>query len=481
MKPRKSITWRIAGYLLGFIIVLLAALWLSHTVLLPTLYREHRKTTVASIVSEIGGSLGAPLFSRTVTQTAREQSACIRVLRLSGTEILSMDFMPYSALGSYTKEELLALWQEAALSGGSLTEIYAMDSLRLKRLVPSGVDAILYVQIFQVEGKEPTAVFYNSTITSVDGMQQVLKTVLYFTTAAAMIFGILLAFWVARITTRPITRINQQARRLKAQDYPVVFDIDNYLEVAELSDTLNETSREMEQLEGLRRELIANVSHDLRTPLAMIIAYGEIMRDVPGENTPENVQVIIDETHRLSELVNDVLLYPERSGTLTELNCTSYDFAAACRSTIHRYQKMGGSRNYNITYEGPDSALILGDRIKLSQVVYNLLNNAISHAGGSPEIQLRVLLLDNDCMRVEVVDHGEGIPPEKQELIWTRYYSDTGDNESFHAGLGLTIVRGILELHRAQYGVDSTLGEGSTFWFSMKRFDPERGSSKKKS
>ncbi len=474
MKPRRSITWRITGYLLGFIVALLAAIWLCQTVLLPTLYREHRKSTVASIVSEIGGSLGAPLFSRTVTQTAREQSACIRVLRLSGTEILSLDFMPYSALHDYSKNELLALCQEAALNGGSLTRIYAMDSLRLKRLVPSGVDAVLYLRIFQVEGREPTAVFYNSTITPVDGMQEVLQTVLYWITAIALAFALLLSFWVARRTARPITLINEKARRLKAQDYPVVFDVDGYLEVAELSDTLNETSRELEQLEGLRRELIANVSHDLRTPLAMIIAYGEIMRDVPGENTAENVQVVIDEAHRLSELVDGVLLYPERSDALSGLNCTNYDLAAACRSTIERYQRLSTPRHCVITYEGPDSAKIWGDRIKLSQVIYNLLNNAISHAGGSPEIRLRILLPDEKTIRVEVTDHGEGIPPDKLDLIWERYYSGAGDDGSFHAGLGLTIVRGILELHHAQYGVDSELGKGSTFWFSMDRYDDTR-------
>ena len=471
MKPRKSITWRITGYLLGFIVALLAAFWLCQTVLLPTLYRNHRKDTVARVVTEIGDSLSSPLFSRTVTQTAREQSACIRVLRLSGTEIISLDFMPYCNLHTYSKEELMTFWQEASLNGGHLTEIYAMDSMRLKRLVPSGVDAILYVQIFQVPGREPTAVFYNSTITPVDGMQEVLRYELLWITGVALVFALLLSFWVARRTAKPITRINEQARRLKTQDYPVVFDSDSYLEVAELSDTLNEASRELEMLEGLRRELIANVSHDLRTPLSMIIAYCEIMRDVPGENTPENVQIVLDETNRLSELVNDVLLYPEHSDSAVELNCSDYDFAAACRGTIDRYQKLGSSRSYVISYDGPAHTHLWADRIKLSQVIYNLLNNAISHAGSNPEIQLRITFPDAVHLRVEVIDHGEGIPPEKLPRIWERYYSDTED-DSFQAGLGLTIVQRILELHHAQYGAESVLGRGSTFWFSLDRFPP---------
>jgi signal transduction histidine kinase len=469
LKKRKSIVLRVTAYLLAYVIVLLGIIWLSHYVFMPVLYRLHRQDTVREAVTELGNALDTPQFSRLLSQTAREQSACIRVLRRSGTEIYSLDYMPYSALKDYTKPALFDLWHEANGGGGEEMSIYAMDSVRLKRLVPSGVYAILYVKVFDTGGREPTAIFYNSTITPIDGMLAVLQYELWWITIAAVLFAALMGYKISKDIARPITKINDQARRLKEQDYSVVFDSDNYREVAELSQTLNATGRTMEMLDGLRRELIANVSHDLRTPLAMITAYSEIMRDVPGENTPENVQIIIDEANRLTELVNDVLLLPARPDATERLNLSFYDFAEACRSTIARYQKLSLNKKYRITYEGPDHIQVKADRIKISQVIYNLLNNAISHAGDNPEIVLRLDTV-NDRIRVGVIDHGVGIPEEKQRLIWDEFYSDSKD-EKFHAGLGLTIVRRILELHHADYGVESKPGEGSTFWFTLNCYE----------
>ncbi len=465
LKKHKSITWRITTNLLVFVGALLAIIWISLTFLLPTLYREHREATVAEAVTELGNNLGEPHFSRTLSQIAREQSACIRVLRASGTEIYSMDYMPYSALRDFDKSKLFDLWHEANGADGSHTEIYAMNSLRLKRMVPSGVNAILYVQVFNVESREPTAIFYNSTITPVDGMVEVLQTVLLWIIIVTIIFAAMLSIRVSRRIAKPITDINNQARRLKNQDYSVVFDSNSYREVEELSETLNAANHEMALLDRLRRDLVSNVSHDLRTPLAMIIAFAEVMRDVPEENTPENSQIIIDEANRLSELVSDVLSLPVPSEASTELNITFYDFAAAGRRIIERYQKFSKTHRYTIVYDGPEHLQAMADKVKLSQVIYNLINNAISHAGKNPEIMLRVQTTDGK-IRAEVVDRGDGIPEDKLPLIWNNFYSDTEDDQ-FHAGLGLTIVRRILELHGAKYGVESTLGRGSTFWFEI--------------
>lgn len=465
LSRRKSITWWITANILVFVALLLTIIFISHTFILPSLYRWQRTKTVAEAVTELGGSLNSPYFSRTLAQIAREQSACIRVLQKSGTEVYSLDYMPYSTLKDMSKSELFDLWYEANGGGGTHSEIYAMDSARLKRLVPSGVNAIIYVRSFEVEGREPVAIFYNSTITPIDGMMEVLRIELWWIMGIAIVFTAALAVFVSRSIAQPITRINDQARRLKNQDYSVVFDSNTYREVAELSDTLNATNREMELLDGLRRELIANVSHDLRTPLSMIIAYAEVMRDVPGENTPENVQTIIDEANRLSELVSGVLLIPDSSGKSDGLSLVFYDYTSACRSIIERYRKFNVNSSCEILYEGPAHLQIRADRVKLSQVIYNLLNNAIAHAGDSAEIKLKVMMKDGR-VRTEIIDFGEGIPEEKLPLIWEDYYSDT-DDEGYHTGIGLSIVRRILELHKARYGVKSRLGEGSTFWFEI--------------
>lgn len=468
MKKHRSIIWWITANILVLVGALLLLLWIGQTVLLPSLYRWQKTRTVERAVTELGESFSSPRFFRLLSQTAREQSASIRVLLNDGTETHSLDYMPYSIIQDYSKEQLMQLWRKVNGEGGKHTEIYAMDSARLRRLVPSGVNAVLHVHAFDLADGRRVAVFYNSTITPIDGMMGVLRAVLWCVVAVAFALAVAVTYRVSRRITNPIIRINTQARQLKNQDYSVIFDSDSYSEVAELSDTLNATSREMARLDGLRREVMASVSHDLRTPLSMIIAYAEVMRDVPGENTAENIEMIIDEATRLSELVGNVLLTPMATQITDRLNYSFIDYAAVCRETVERYQVFSRDGR-RISYDGPAHLQISADRVRILQVLYNLLNNAISHAPESEEITLKVCV-NGGRVRTEVIDRGEGLSGEELGLIWKDYYSNTRDN-ACHTGLGLTIVRRILELHKAPYGAESSLGEGSVFWFELECYN----------
>lgn len=122
-----------------------------------------------------------------------------------------------------------------------------------------------------------------------------------------MALALIFAAIMSKKVSKPIIKINESAKELAKGNVAVHFDGEGYREITELNDTLNYAAEELSKVENLRRELIANVSHDLRTPLTMITGYAEVMRDIPGENTPENVQIIIDEANRLTSLVNDML------------------------------------------------------------------------------------------------------------------------------------------------------------------------------
>jgi len=116
-----------------------------------------------------------------------------------------------------------------------------------------------------------------------------------------------LALMISRMVSKSIIRVNESAKELARGNFQVMFDGRDYKEISQLSNTLNYAASELSKTENLQRELLANVSHDLRTPLTMIIAYSEVMRDLPDENTQENVQVVIEEAQRLTSLVNDML------------------------------------------------------------------------------------------------------------------------------------------------------------------------------
>ena len=120
---------------------------------------------------------------------------------------------------------------------------------------------------------------------------------------AVAVLALATAGLMSKIITKPIVKMNESAKRHAKGEYGTDFTVSGYREIDELADTLNYASKELAQTDTLQKELISNVSHDLRTPLTMIKGYGEVMRDIPGENTSENIQIIIDETTRLSDLV----------------------------------------------------------------------------------------------------------------------------------------------------------------------------------
>ena len=133
--------------------------------------------------------------------------------------------------------------------------------------------------------------------------------------------------------------------------------------------TLNYAAKELSKVETLRRDLIANVSHDLRTPLTMITGYSEVMRDLPGENTPENVQVIIDEANRLTTLVNDMLDLSKMQSGAQKLSPSFFDLTESVRDILGRYNKL---TDYDIRFTADRDVTVYADELKISQVVYNL-------------------------------------------------------------------------------------------------------------
>ena len=332
-------------------------------------------------------------------------------------------------------------------------------------------ESVIYVRIIEVDGQEEV-VMINSVLTPVDATVTTLKAQLRIITVIIIIIAFILAAATAKSTSRSIIKLNDGAKKLAAGDYSVKFDADDYMEVAELSATLNYAAKELGKADSLQKELIANVSHDLRTPLTMIKGYAEVMRDIPGENTPENVQVIIEETERLTGLVNDMLdISKLKAGTIS-IQPEEYNFTESIRHVLERYNKLREVEGYTIDFVYDDEVSVYADEQKMYQVLYNLVNNAINYTGEDKKVTVIQKVIGN-TLRIEVVDTGDGVKQEDIPYVWDRYYKDktTHKRALQGTGLGLSIVKNVLELHGAKYGVSSITGQGATFWFEIK-IDP---------
>lgn len=292
---------------------------------------------------------------------------------------------------------------------------------------------------------------------------------IYMIAIIMLILSIILSLIIYKTISKPIKEINKMTKEITKGNYAVEFKQNDYAEIQELADSLNNMTVQLGKVEKMQRELIANVSHDLRTPLTMISGYGEVIRDIPNENTKENIQVIIDEANHLTQLVNNMLDASKLQSEDQQLNRKQINVYEFVYDFYNHYSKMLESSGYHVQLKCEDDlGYIEADPIKLLQVLRNLMNNAVKYGGQDKIVELVVKKVSK-VIRFEVTDHGKGIPEDQLPLIWNRYYKvDRNKTRPYDgSGLGLSIVKTILELHDVNYGVSSKVGEGTTFFFEF--------------
>lgn len=210
-------------------------------------------------------------------------------------------------------------------------------------------------------------------------------------------------------------------------NYGIKFKGGHYTEIRELADTLTEASRELEKTDMYQKDLIANVSHDLRTPLTMIRSYAEMIRDLSGdipEKRDAHLQVIIDETDRLNVLVNDMLNMSRMQSRKIELEYSNFDLRATAQSLLASYDILTEQEGYTIQFNAPAPIIVNGDEARIKQVLSNLINNAVKYCGEDKVIIIN-LKKSGKKMRCEVIDHGAGIAPDEINHVWERYYKSS--------------------------------------------------------
>ncbi|HCK89078.1 MAG TPA: histidine kinase, partial [Erysipelotrichaceae bacterium] len=202
--------------------------------------------------------------------------------------------------------------------------------------------------------------------------------------------------------------------------------------------------------------------------------YAEMIRDISGdipEKREKHLDVIIRETQYMNMLVNDMSeLSKMQSGNET-LNAENIDLCEIISDVVDMDAKLAEDAGIILHTEMPDHLTIFADELKITQVVANYLSNAIKHTPAGKNVYVRAWLKDDEeTVRLEVADEGEGIPEEDLPYIWDRYQksSRSFSRTMTSTGLGLSIVKAIADMHHAVCGVESKVGEGSVFWFELR-------------
>lgn len=270
--------------------------------------------------------------------------------------------------------------------------------------------------------------------------------------------------------TRPIQRITKAAKRMAAGDFTVNFKGEySYAEMDSLAETLDYAKEEIGKADQLQKEVLANVTHDLKTPLTMIKAYASMIQEISGDNPEKrakHTQVIIDESDRLTNLVNDILNLSKIRSGMDTLKLRVFNLSEFVHTVLERFDYLTETKGYTIVREIEDELYTEADLEKIEQVIYNLVGNAVNYTGEDKRIVVGLHKENGGILRFTVTDTGKGIPPEEQATIWDKYYrsSETHKRPIKGTGLGLSIVKTILQKHNFRFGVQSKVGEGSTFY-----------------
>lgn len=477
MKKRvffSSIRFRVWMTFMLFSIVLLVVLYASQVIFFPTFYR-HMKTQETI---ETADSIKEAWTSETLDSYEtlknminslsgdRQQFICINIPFNDGTN---------NAI-TYASD------RSAGIGGSTLTaslkDEYKEDIFdepngqKLYQVTDAGKDALRLITYVGTPDKVELYIIVSSYIETLGTTSEILKYQFYISAGILILLAFAGAVFIARQISEPIVNISQLAKKLPSGEFNVHPKKHEYSEITLLSENLNTASAEIAKTENLRKDLMANVSHDLKTPLTMIKAYAEMIRDLSGDNPEKRAKhlaVIIDETDRLNALVKDILDLSKLQSNVAEINLEKINFSEHLHDIMPRFTYLRETENYNIVTEIEDGLFIEADLTKIEQVVYNLVNNAVNYAGDDRYVCIKLFRAANGSVRFEVSDHGPGIDAESLPYIWDRYYK-VQKSENYQrlvagTGLGLSIVKGVLENHNFRYGVLSEKGVGSTFWF----------------
>ncbi len=475
-----SIKWSLFIYLSIFTAATLLLLWLFQVVLLDNFYKAIKIDRIKFSAESIAKNIDDDDLQELIERISQDSDISVIIADKNGNLLYSAETIPGGIINRMTVQKFYGLLENAQLKGGAYMESTGRKITReqwnnngfSRGVHPQSrgmIESIIYTKLVTKKNGIQVAIVLNAIISPVNATVQTIRIQLIFVTIIMLAFALVLAFIISKKISKPIIKINISSKELAKGNYQVHFETIGYKEIVELGETLNYATIELSKTENLRRELIANISHDLRTPLTMITGYAEIMRDLPGENIPENLQIIIDEAKRLETLVNDMLDISKLRAGVKELNIEEYNFTESIRNILKRYEKLTEQDGYTIKFIYDSDVIVKADELKISQVIYNLINNSITHTGKNKSVIVRQSI-NSHKVRLEVIDTGEGIPEDKFKDIWDRYYKVDKEHKraKVGTGLGLSIVKTILEMHSATYGVKSDMGQGSIFWFELK-------------
>jgi len=331
----------------------------------------------------------------------------------------------------------------------------------------SGADYVAYSahEMTGFQGKIGTALFVSRVQSLMDSLNTV-RVQLLRIFALIAIAALVVALFLSRVLTNPITAVSRTMRKMGKGDLSVRVPVRGSGELRELAENYNTMAAQLESLDKTRNQFVSNASHELKTPLATMKIMLESMiyqPDMPADVRADFMKDINHEIDRLTGIVTDLLVLT-RLDNREEMKRESVNMSELTEETIHLLTPAAEQNHQTLSEEIQEDLFVYGDRSKLSQILYNLTDNAIKYTPENGKIHVS-LKQENGCVIWRVKDNGIGIPADDQEHIFERFYrvDKARGRETGGTGLGLSIVKQMVKMHDGTISVHIEPGKGSEF------------------
>lgn len=460
MMKKNSLHIKIWQYFLIFSLLILGFLWAFQVLFLNQFYRISKTKDIAAVANTIEQYKDDEDIADIIDRAAMNKSVCVEIVNEKASTLYSSMYFGKGCLSS--KQNSLS-YKKDFIKSNKYRQTY--------ELINPMFDNRTLIQAVRLDSE--TYAFINTSMDPIDGTVDILQTQLIYVTAIVLVLSFIIAYFISHHISKPIVQMNQAAKGLAEGRFQVSFKSEEDIkELNELASTLNYARDELAKTDELRQDLMANVSHDLKTPLTMIKAYAEMSRDLHANDKnkqKEDMDIIISEVDRLTILVNDILELSSMQSNINELNKEEFDLIHLTEEILHRYKVLQETENYVFEFNHDDKEIIIyADKKKLEQVIYNLVNNAINYTGEDNRVIINIVNNKDDIL-IEIKDTGKGIKEEDLPYIWDKYYKNKKKHKRnlVGTGLGLSIVKNALVLHHYEYGVTSEKNKGSCFYFKI--------------
>ena len=456
---QKSIRVKFLMYFSGMALFILILLWLLQIVFINSFYESMKIRDTEKVGRAVTTRFGKEDFEDTLLRYSFEKNLSLQVYNEKGGLVFPLNPLDYMYQPMISGEDFFTYFQPL-LKNDKTEETYVNDYKNEES------SSILYVSYLGVEAGEKYFLAVSTNVDPVDSTVEILKDQLIIVSTISLVLAFILSLYLSSRLARPLSDMAKTARALGQGNYDVQFKEQDYTEMNDLARTLNYATGELTDALEMRKDLIANVSHDFKTPLTVIKSYGEMIRDISGDNKAlreKHVETILEETDYLTHFVNDLLDLSRVESGLGQLDLEPVDLKALTKDVLCRFKNLERT-GYTFAIHGEGTMVC--DENKMRQVIYNFITNAVNYSTDKKQIDI-YMIEQKGYITYCVRDYGRGMADEDREKIWERFYRgrDNHERQVVGTGLGLFICKNILDLHGFDYGVKSKLGVGSTFYF----------------